>query len=124
MVDSVVRHVSMATEQRHRSSHDRCRSSPGFKFVVSKYPPGIDLPVEDWQEALKPLLDLQDKLLKTSKPWSCRVTRVMRDLLLSLMFLQRISYPIAAAQVPESNIKETVTKWRQKPGISKLKRPG
>ncbi|KIL58832.1 hypothetical protein M378DRAFT_170104 [Amanita muscaria Koide BX008] len=109
IVDSVVRHVSMAIGQRNR--HKTCNSSPGFKFVVKKYPPGIDLPVEDWEEALKPLLDLQDKLLKTSKPRPCRVTQIMRDLLLHLTILQRISHPIAAAQVVQSNIEEAVTKW-------------
>ncbi|KAM6499522.1 hypothetical protein JOM56_005030 [Amanita muscaria] len=63
-----VRHVSMAIEQRNRRN-----SSPGFRFVVKKYSRGIDLPVEDWEEALKPLLNLQDKLSKSSKPWPCRV---------------------------------------------------
>ncbi|KIL67189.1 hypothetical protein M378DRAFT_296448 [Amanita muscaria Koide BX008] len=75
------------------------------------HPPRIVLSIEDWQEALKPLLDLQDKLLKTSKPQSCRVTQVMRDLLLHLVFLQRKSHPITAAHALESNMNEIVTEW-------------
>ncbi|KIL53959.1 hypothetical protein M378DRAFT_174469 [Amanita muscaria Koide BX008] len=108
VVDSVVRHVSMAIEQPHR--HGTCRSSPVFKVIVTRHPPMIVLPVEDWQEALKPLLDLQDKLLKTSRPYPCRVTQVMRDLLLHLVILQGKSHIITAAQAPESSMNETVTK--------------
>ncbi|KAM6499298.1 hypothetical protein JOM56_004806 [Amanita muscaria] len=100
IVDSVVRHVSMAIEQPDR---------PKFKFIVRDYPPKIVLPVEDWQDASKPLLDLQDKVLNTSKPKPCRVTQVMRDLLLLPVFLQRLSDRTAATHVPESNMDETVT---------------
>ncbi|KAM6499227.1 hypothetical protein JOM56_004735 [Amanita muscaria] len=75
VVDSVVRQVSMATGQPNL---------PVFKSIVRHYPPGIVLPVEDWQDALKPLLDLQDKILKTSKFQLCCVTQVMRELLLHL----------------------------------------
>ncbi|KIL57205.1 hypothetical protein M378DRAFT_172021 [Amanita muscaria Koide BX008] len=107
IVDSAVRHVSMAIEP-HR--HGTCRSSPVFKSIVMSHPPKIVLPVEDWQEALKPLLDFQVKLLKTSKRQSCRVTQIMRDLLLHLVFLQGNSYPITAAQALESN-NEPVTAW-------------
>ncbi|KAM6499425.1 hypothetical protein JOM56_004933 [Amanita muscaria] len=116
IVDSVVRHVSMAIEQPN--FHETCRSYPSFKIVVEFYPPDIDLPVKDWQEALKPLLDLQDKLLNTSKPRPCYVTQIMRDLLLQLVVLQRNSHPIAAgAEVPMSTVTKTsalqVTEVRQ-----------
>ncbi|KIL54020.1 hypothetical protein M378DRAFT_19286 [Amanita muscaria Koide BX008] len=107
IVDSVVRHVSMAIEQPN--CHGTCRSSPMFQVIVTNYPPMIVLPVEGWQDALKPLLDLQDKLLKTSRPSSCRVTQVMRDLLLHLVILQGKSHIITAAQAPESNMNEAVT---------------
>ncbi|KIL57820.1 hypothetical protein M378DRAFT_359564 [Amanita muscaria Koide BX008] len=109
IVDSVVRHVSTAIEQPN--CHRTCASSPVFKSIVMDYPPMIVLPVEDWQEALKPLLDLQNQLLKTSKPRSCRVTQVMRDLLLHLVILQGRSHTITAAQALESNMNETVTEW-------------
>ncbi|KIL56081.1 hypothetical protein M378DRAFT_173013 [Amanita muscaria Koide BX008] len=104
VVDSVVRHVSMKIEQPDR--HRECRFDPAFRCIIYKCPPKIKLPVEDWQEALKPLLNLQDKLLKMSKPWPCRVIQVMRDLLMHLVFLQRKSHPITVAQAPESNMKE------------------
>ncbi|KIL60403.1 hypothetical protein M378DRAFT_168132 [Amanita muscaria Koide BX008] len=109
VVDSVVRHVSMAIERPNR--HETCCFSPNFKSIVQDYPPKIELPVEDWQSALKPLLDLQDKLLNTSKPKPCRVAQLMRDLLLHLVLLQRRSHHIAATHVPESNMNETVTGW-------------
>ncbi|KIL57941.1 hypothetical protein M378DRAFT_15901 [Amanita muscaria Koide BX008] len=109
VVDSVVRHVSMVVEQPNR--HERCRFSPKFKSIVGHYPPKIDLSVQDWQEALKPLLDLQDKVFNTAKPKPCRVTQVMRDLLLHLVLLQRRSDHIAAIHVPESHVNETVTEW-------------
>ncbi|KAM6499341.1 hypothetical protein JOM56_004849 [Amanita muscaria] len=101
VVDSVVQHVSMAIEQP---------DCPKFKSIVKDYPPRIALPVEDWQSALKPLLDLQDTLLNTSQPKPCRVTQVMRDLLLHLVLLQGKSHHIAATFVPESNMNETVTR--------------
>ncbi|KAM6499282.1 hypothetical protein JOM56_004790 [Amanita muscaria] len=91
VVDLVVRHVSMATEQ------------PNWNDT------NIVLPVKDLQEALKPLLNLQDKLLNTSKPKPCPVTQVMRELLLCLVLLQGKSYQVAATHVPESNMNETVT---------------
>ncbi|KIL55450.1 hypothetical protein M378DRAFT_17932 [Amanita muscaria Koide BX008] len=109
IVDSVVQHVSMAIKQPNR--HETCRSSPEFKYIISQYPPAIDLSVEDWEEALKPLLDLQDKLLNTSKLLPCRVTQAMRDLLLSLRILQSKPHPITLAQAPESNMLETLIKW-------------
>ncbi|KAM6499339.1 hypothetical protein JOM56_004847 [Amanita muscaria] len=98
IVDSVVRHVF---EQPNR--HGTCRSSPVFKSIVT-YPPMIVLPVEDWQEALKPL---QDKLLKTPKLQSCRVTQVMRELLLHLVILQGKLHPITVVQAREPNMNET-----------------
>ncbi|KIL61772.1 hypothetical protein M378DRAFT_821196 [Amanita muscaria Koide BX008] len=107
IVDSVVRHVSMAIEQP--DCHETCHSSPQFQSVVRTYPSHIDLPVEDWQEALKSLLDFQDKLLNTSKPQPCYVTQAMRDLLLQLAVLQRDSHPITAAEVPLSVTNATVT---------------
>ncbi|KAM6499198.1 hypothetical protein JOM56_004706 [Amanita muscaria] len=109
IVDSVVRYVSMAIE--HPDFHETCRSSPEFKYILRRYPPRIVLPVEDWQEALRPLLDLQDKLLKMLKPQSCRVIQVMRDLLLHLVTLKGESHPIAAVDAAESNMNETVTEW-------------
>ncbi|KAM6491620.1 hypothetical protein JOM56_013012 [Amanita muscaria] len=109
IVDSVVQHVSMVIKQPNR--HKICRSSLEFKYIIGKYPPAIDLSVKDWEEALKPLLDLQDELLNTSKLVPCRVTQTMRDLLLTLRILQSKADPIAPAQAPKSNIKETVTKW-------------
>ncbi|KAM6499257.1 hypothetical protein JOM56_004765 [Amanita muscaria] len=57
----IIRHVSMAIEQPY--SHDSCRFNPEFKAIVTRYPSEIVLLVEDWQEALKPLLNLQNKLL-------------------------------------------------------------
>ncbi|KIL57826.1 hypothetical protein M378DRAFT_15979 [Amanita muscaria Koide BX008] len=86
IVDSVVRHVSMAIGQP--DCHETCRSSPEFTYIVRHYPPRIVLPVEDWKEALRPLLDLQDKLLNTSRA--------------------QPSHPTTAAQAPESNMNETV----------------
>ncbi|KAM6499305.1 hypothetical protein JOM56_004813 [Amanita muscaria] len=106
VIDSVVRHVSMASEQPNR--HEGCRSSPKFKSIVKHYPPRIELPVEDWQSALKPLLDLQDKLLNIPRPKPCRVTQVIRDILLHLVLLQGKSH---ATHMPESNTNETVTGW-------------
>ncbi|KIL58613.1 hypothetical protein M378DRAFT_310610 [Amanita muscaria Koide BX008] len=106
VVDSVVQHVSMATNR-----HETCHLSPKFKSIVEDYPPKIVLPAEDWQQALKPLLVLQDTLLNTLKPKPCRVTQVMRDLLLHLVLLQGRSHHIAVAHVPESNMNETVTGW-------------
>ncbi|KIL55784.1 hypothetical protein M378DRAFT_173362 [Amanita muscaria Koide BX008] len=60
------------------------------------YPTWIVLPVEEWQQALQPLLDLQNKLLTlpnfryTSEflpcTW-CPVFEIMRHLLLHLAFL-------------------------------------
>ncbi|KIL65364.1 hypothetical protein M378DRAFT_10767 [Amanita muscaria Koide BX008] len=102
IVDCVVRHVSVVIKQPN--DHEKCRSSPEFKSIVEGYPPKVVLPVEDWQEMLKPLLDLQDKLLHTLKPQPCRVTQVMRDLLLHLEILQRTSHPVAAIQAPYSNM--------------------
>ncbi|KIL54304.1 hypothetical protein M378DRAFT_849541 [Amanita muscaria Koide BX008] len=113
VVDSVVQHVSMAIEQPN--CHGTCRFRPKFKSVVEDYPPKIVLPFEDWQEALKPLLDFQNKLLNTSKPKPCFVTQVMRDLLLHLVLLQGKSDHIPAAHVPESNMNETVTEWISAP---------
>ncbi|KIL57503.1 hypothetical protein M378DRAFT_171695 [Amanita muscaria Koide BX008] len=109
IVNSVVRHASMAIEEP--DCHGTCRSSPKFKDIVKDYPPKIVLPVEDWQEALKPLIDLQDKLLKTSKPRPCCVTQIVRDLQLHMVILQRSSHAIATAPAPESNNNETVTQW-------------
>ena len=68
----------------------------------------IVLPVEDWQEALKPLIHLQDNLLNTSKPQSCRITQIMRDLQLHLVVLQRIPHHIAVSPAPGSNMHEAV----------------
>ncbi|KAM6491571.1 hypothetical protein JOM56_012963 [Amanita muscaria] len=113
VVDSVVRHVSMAIEQPN--CHETCHFSPRFKSIVSEYPPKIVLSVEDWRGASKPLLDLQDRLLNTLKPKPCRVTQVMRDLLLHLALLQGGSHYIAATHVPESNMNENVTGWMSAP---------
>ncbi|KAM6499232.1 hypothetical protein JOM56_004740 [Amanita muscaria] len=109
VVDSVVRHVSMEIEQP--DGHWRCRFNPKFKYTICECPPRIELPVEDWQEALKPLLNLQDKLLTMSKPQPCRVIQVMRDLFMHLVFLQRKSHSIAVVQAPKSSMKEIITKW-------------
>ncbi|KIL63743.1 hypothetical protein M378DRAFT_656843 [Amanita muscaria Koide BX008] len=106
IVDSVIRHISMAIEQPN--CHEACHLSPQFTFVVNTYPSNIVLPVEDWQEALKPLLHLQDKLLNTPKLRPCHITQVMRDLQLHLVILQ--GGRNAAAQVPDSNMNESVTK--------------
>ncbi|KAM6499313.1 hypothetical protein JOM56_004821 [Amanita muscaria] len=108
-VDLVVRHVSTAIEEPNR--HKTCHFSPIFNSFVEDYPPEIVLSVEDWREALEPLLDLQDKLLNTLKPMPCRVTQLMRDLLLHLVVLQGKSQHIFATHVPESNMNETVTGW-------------
>ncbi|KAM6499297.1 hypothetical protein JOM56_004805 [Amanita muscaria] len=109
VVGSVVLHVSMVIEQPNR--HETCHFNPTFKSIVDYYPPKIVLPVEDWQSVLTPLLDLQDKILNTSKPRPCRVTQIMRDLLLHLVVLQGKSHHIAATHVPEPNKNETVTRW-------------
>jgi hypothetical protein len=69
------------------------------------------LPVEDWQEALKPLLALQDRLLTTLKPQPCRSTQVMRHILLHLAILQGNPHHMAATQVLESKINKPVTEW-------------
>ncbi|KIL67193.1 hypothetical protein M378DRAFT_159579 [Amanita muscaria Koide BX008] len=103
VVDSVVRHVSMEIEQP--DGHWRCRFNPKFKYTICECPPRIELPVEDWQEALKPLLNLQDKLLTMSKPQPCRVIQVMRDLLMHLVFMQRKSHSITVVEAPKSNMK-------------------
>ncbi|KAM6499321.1 hypothetical protein JOM56_004829 [Amanita muscaria] len=108
IVESVVRHVSMAIELPN--CHEICPFTSKFKYIVCTYPPNIMLPVEDWQDVLKLLLDFQDKLLKTSKPQSCHATQVMRNLLLQLVILQGKPHYIAA-QAPESTMKETVTEW-------------
>ncbi|KAM6499193.1 hypothetical protein JOM56_004701 [Amanita muscaria] len=81
---------------------------PNSHTFVRHYPPRIVLPVEDWQEALRPLLDLQDKLLNTSRAQPCHDIQVMRDLLLHLVIYQGRSHPTTAAQAPESNMNETV----------------
>ncbi|KIL59236.1 hypothetical protein M378DRAFT_1013702 [Amanita muscaria Koide BX008] len=67
------------------------------------------LPVEDWQEALKPLLSLRDRLLNTLKPQPCRFSQVMRELLLHLAILQGHAHRIAAFRVLGSNMNETIT---------------
>ncbi|KIL65366.1 hypothetical protein M378DRAFT_524982 [Amanita muscaria Koide BX008] len=107
IIDCVVPHISMVIEQP--KGHGKCCSRPQFRSVIIEYPPKIVLPVEDWQETLQPLLDLQDKLLNTSKPQPCPVTQVMRELLLHLQILQRTSHLVAAIQAPYSNMKKTVT---------------
>ncbi|KIL63711.1 hypothetical protein M378DRAFT_164138 [Amanita muscaria Koide BX008] len=110
IVNSVVRHVSKAIEESN--CHETCHSNPSFSWIVSHYPPMIALAVKDWQETLKPLLDLQDKCLKTLKPQQlCNVTQVMRDLQVHLVILQRSSHDIAAAPAPEPNNDEIVTEW-------------
>ncbi|KAM6499435.1 hypothetical protein JOM56_004943 [Amanita muscaria] len=96
----------MAIEQPN--CHETCHSNLAFSQTVDSYPPYIDLPVEDWQEALKPLLDLQDKLLNISKPKSCYVTDVMYNLrlVLQLLLLQRNSHP-AEVSVSTKTVTET-----------------
>ncbi|KAM6489684.1 hypothetical protein JOM56_014855 [Amanita muscaria] len=107
IVEFVVRHVSVAIE--HPKGHEKCCSTPRFTSIVQGYPPEIVLPVEDWQETLKPLLALQAKLLNTLRPQPCHFSPVMRELLLHLVILQRKPQPIAAGQAPYSNMNETVT---------------
>ncbi|KIL59231.1 hypothetical protein M378DRAFT_14939 [Amanita muscaria Koide BX008] len=91
------------------NGHEKRRSRPIFRSIVKGYPPGIVLPVEDWEETWKPLLCLQDTLLNTLKSQSCGFSQVMRELLLHLTILQRNSHQSAAVQVLDSNLNETVT---------------
>ena len=65
--------------------------------------------VEDWQETLRPLLCLQDRLLNALKLQLCGFSQVMRELLLHLMILQRNPHHSAAIRVLDSNMNETVT---------------
>ncbi|KAM6497677.1 hypothetical protein JOM56_005625 [Amanita muscaria] len=87
---SLVRYASAVIE---RNDNHTTHFSPRFHGLASEYPGKIVLPVEEWQEALQPLLNLQNKLLSLPNfrcTWEllpckeCTGFHTMRDLLLHL----------------------------------------
>ncbi|KAM6497640.1 hypothetical protein JOM56_005588 [Amanita muscaria] len=90
---SLVRYASSVME-RH-DSH-KTHFSPQFHHLASSYPAKIELPVEDWQEALQPLLDILPKFRSTWELRPCKECtgfRTIRDLLLHLVFRLEASAP-------------------------------
>ncbi|KIL61224.1 hypothetical protein M378DRAFT_167209 [Amanita muscaria Koide BX008] len=90
---SLVRYASTVIERHDDHKTHFC---PQFYIVASLYPPKTFLPVEEWQQALQPLVDLQNKLLTLPNfhcVWeflsckTCTGFHTMRDLLLHLAFL-------------------------------------
>ncbi|KAM6497629.1 hypothetical protein JOM56_005577 [Amanita muscaria] len=89
---SLARYVSTVIE---RQDDHEIHFSPEFHRLARFYPTTIVLPVEEWQQALQPLLDLQNKLLtlpnfrSTWEVVPCKVCTgfyTMRHLLLHLAF--------------------------------------
>jgi hypothetical protein len=52
-----------STDHKH-SSHGSEHFSPAFAFAIRQRPRNIDLPPQDWEEALRPLSILRHDLLK------------------------------------------------------------
>ena len=82
------------------SSH-RCEHfTPQFMYAISRHPRCIDLPFQDWEEALRPVLMLRDEMFKLStlstsnSPWKrgfcdgCSVFYAIDNLLLHLSFFR------------------------------------
>ena len=73
------------------------------------YPRKIELPLEDWEAVLQPLLRLQEDMLASptsGSPWKrgfcddCSIFYIIDDLLLHLMFFRRASRPIPPKALP------------------------
>ena len=71
--------------------------------MIKTYPRQINLPLEDWEEAMQPLLRLQEEMLASVSPWKwgfcddCSIFYIIDDLLLHLMFFRGASRPIPLA---------------------------
>ncbi|KAM6496162.1 hypothetical protein JOM56_008868 [Amanita muscaria] len=96
---SVIRYASRVIEQP--DYHETHHFHPCFFRIAREYPPRIELSVDDWQEALRPLVDFQHKLLNTpnfTSTWEllpcdkCMVFHTIRHLMLHLAFLQGTSH--------------------------------
>ena len=77
--------------------------------MVRTFPREIILPLEDWEEVLKPLLRLQEEMLaspRSGSPWKrgfcdhCRIFYIIHDLLLHLMFFRGASCPMLPKALP------------------------
>ncbi|KIL55773.1 hypothetical protein M378DRAFT_569210 [Amanita muscaria Koide BX008] len=93
IASSLVRYASTVIE---RYNDHKTHFRPRFHRLARRFPANIVLPVEEWQQALQPLLDLQTKLLTLPNfrcTWEflpcteCTGFDIMRHLLLHLAFL-------------------------------------
>ncbi|KAM6494515.1 hypothetical protein JOM56_010876 [Amanita muscaria] len=100
ITDAVVRFASKTIDQ---PNYHFC---PQFHRISRFYPRRITLLVAEWQEALQPLLRLQDKLLTLpnfTSTWNllpcdtCTVFQIMRDLLLHLVIMEGICRPVTSS---------------------------
>ena len=88
-----------STDGKH-SSHGSAHFVPRFASAIRGLPRSIDLPLEDWEEVLRPLLTIRDEMLKLTKPpnsnfpWKrgvcdgCSTFYIIDDFILHLLFLR------------------------------------
>ncbi|KAM6489913.1 hypothetical protein JOM56_014492 [Amanita muscaria] len=104
ITDSVVRFASKTIDQPNY--HETGHFCPQFHCISRFYPQRIKLPVTEWQEALQPLLRVQDKLLTLpnfTSTWNllpcdmCTVFQIMRDLLLHLIIMEGSCRPVISS---------------------------
>jgi hypothetical protein len=90
-------------------SHESEHFAPQFGGVIRTYPREIELPLEDWEEVLQPLLRLQEEMLALPilrSPWKrglcddCSIFNVIDDLLLHLVFFRGASCHIPPQTLP------------------------
>ncbi|KAM6496292.1 hypothetical protein JOM56_008998 [Amanita muscaria] len=113
VTDSVVR---FAEKTIYQPNHETGHFCPQFCKIALVHPRRVNLPVTEWQEALKPLLCLQDKLLTLpnfTSTWNllpcdtCTVFQIMRDFLSHLTIMQGTCHPVTSNQLVELYLNES-----------------
>ncbi|KIL70495.1 hypothetical protein M378DRAFT_156650 [Amanita muscaria Koide BX008] len=103
ITDSVVRFAERTIDQPNY--HETGHFCPRFHRIAHVHPRRLVLPVTEWQQGLKPLFYLQDKLLKLpnfTSTWNllpcgtCTVFPIMRDLLSHFIVMQGTSHPVTS----------------------------
>jgi hypothetical protein len=95
IVAAIVRHASKVIKEPdyHRSE----RFAPEFASAIRVHPRNIDIPLEDWEEVLRPLLTIREEMLKLFKlsnstpPWKrgfCDGCSIIDDFILHLSFMR------------------------------------